>query len=75
MELVALKRIKSIEIVLGATSNVHATFLQDKPDSKIPRALFLLFLLRDRLLPITFNDSKSILSRQLDEIKHVARAN
>jgi len=58
-----------------ATPNVTATFLQDKPDCNIPRALFLSLLLRDRLLPISFNDSKSILNRQLDKLKHVARAN
>ena len=75
IELAALKRLKSIEIVLGATSNVHATCLQDKTDCKIHRALFLSFLHSERRLPISYNDSKSILSRQLDELKHVARAN
>ena len=74
-DLVALKRLKSLAIVLGETPNVSATFLQDKPDCHIPRALYLSLLLRDRLLPISFNYSKSILSRQLDELKHCARAN
>ena len=75
MELVALKLLKSLEIVLGATRNVPATFLQDKHDCNIPRALFLSLLLRDRLLPISFNNSKSILNRQLDELKHVIHVN
>jgi hypothetical protein len=74
-DLVALKRLKSLAIVLGATPNVSVTFLQDKPDCNIPRALFLALLLRDRLLPISFNYSKSILNRKLDELKHFARAN
>jgi hypothetical protein len=74
-ELVALKGLKSIEIVQGVTPNVHTPFLQDKPDSNMPRAPFLSLLLRDRLLPISFNDSKSILNRRLDELKHVTHAN
>ena len=74
-ELVALKRLKSLAIVLGATASVPATFLQDKPDCNIPRALFLSLLLRDRLLPISFSVSKSILNRQLDELKHVIHVN
>jgi hypothetical protein len=74
-ELVALKGLKSIEIVLGVTPNVHTPVLQDKPDSNMPRAPFLSLLLRDRLLPISFNDSKSILNRRLDELKHVTHAN
>jgi hypothetical protein len=72
---VALKRLKNLAIVLGATPNVSVTFLQDKPDCNIPRALLLALLLRDRLLPISFNYSKSILNRKLDELKHFARAN
>ena len=53
---------------------VPATFLQDKSDRNMSRVIFLSLLLRDRLLPISFNDSKSILNRQLDELKHFARA-
>jgi hypothetical protein len=74
-ELVVLKRLKSLELVLMATPNVSATFLQDEPDCNIPRALLLSLLLRDRLLPISFNDSKSILNRQLYILKHFTRAN
>ena len=59
--------------MLGATANVSAAFLHDKPDCNIP--IFLSLLLRDRLLPIAFNDLRSILNRQLDELKHFARAN
>ena len=65
-ELVALKGLKSLEIVLGVTPNVHTPFLQDKPDCNIQRP---------SELPISFNDSKSILNRQLDELKPVAHAN
>ena len=71
-ELVALKRVKSLEIVLGTTSNVTGTFLQDKPEYNIPRVLFLSLLLRDRLLPISYDDSKSILNRQLDVLIKVS---
>ena len=66
---------KSRNCARGNSKCTSATFLQDNPECNIPRALFMSLLLRDRLLPILFNNSKSILNRQLDELKHFARAN